>query len=138
MQLRLLFAVPDANVCEVYRRFFGEHGYDVETAHSGLECLDKMRGRNPSAIVLDRDLLWGGWEGILDWMRQEPAFQKLPVVLLTSRAMVAGSMEFRQPPIVYCQKLEGLMLLLECIRVAVASSRAKESFNGLCNQEVRS
>ena len=39
MKQRLLIADRDAELCELYRRFLTERGYEVETSTDGLDCL---------------------------------------------------------------------------------------------------
>jgi len=133
MKPQLLFAVRDAGLGELYQRFFCERGYQVEVASSGLECLDRLREGDFAALILDWELLWGGGDGILEWLRQEWAYNALPVVLLTTRLASSRVSELLRPPVVpNCEKFGSLHMLLESVRLAVTPSLpAEQSTNGL-------
>jgi DNA-binding response OmpR family regulator len=96
MKCTLLIAEGDAELCEVYRRFFTERGYEVETASDGLDCLAKLRRATPAALVLDRELRWGGGDGVLAWLREQSEAFTLPVVLTTTATLFSGAVSRHQ------------------------------------------
>jgi len=136
MKPQLLFALRDAGLGELYQRFFSERGYQVKVVSSGLECMDRLREGDFAALVLDWELLWGGSDGILEWLREEWAYQALPVVLLTTRLASSRLSEQFRPPVVHsCEKFGSLQMLLESVRLAVTPSLpAEESTNGLVTE----
>jgi DNA-binding response OmpR family regulator len=60
-------------------------GYDVFEAKNAFEALSGIEERNPDLVLLD--IILPGKDGyeILAEIRQKPMFEKLPVVMLTSR-----------------------------------------------------
>ena len=74
MKQTMLIADGDAELCDHYRNFATEHGYDVETSSDGLDCVRKLRQVTPTVLVLDMELRWGGGDGVLGWLREEPQF----------------------------------------------------------------
>ena len=52
MQYRLLIADDDPDICAMLKDFFEMSGYLVETAHTGVETLEALKG-NPDLILLD-------------------------------------------------------------------------------------
>jgi DNA-binding response OmpR family regulator len=82
MRPHLLIAEGDSELGNIYCRFFGQRGYEAESARDGLDCLGKLRRRRPTALVLDRQLPWGGGDGIVAWLREEGWGPEIPVVLL--------------------------------------------------------
>lgn len=62
------------------RRF----GFTVETADGGVQCLETMRWFVPEVLVLEADLPWGGGDGVLAVIRDEPSMQETPVLVLVS------------------------------------------------------
>ena len=70
MSIRVLVAEREAVHAEVYSRFLLGLGYQVETASDGLECVRKLQTARPRLLVLAWELLWGGADGVLDWIRE--------------------------------------------------------------------
>jgi CheY-like chemotaxis protein len=68
--LRLLIADGDAERLELSRRFFVMCGLTVETAASGIECMEKLGPFAPNALLLEWDLPWGGADGVLACLRE--------------------------------------------------------------------
>lgn len=82
MKNTLLIADPDRELCQRYGRFFAHLDYQVETAHDGLECLNKLRQIKPDALIMEMDLPWGGGDGVLACMSEEQGLDSIPVVLV--------------------------------------------------------
>jgi DNA-binding response OmpR family regulator len=81
MAQTLLIADGDAELSELYRQFFTAHGYKVEISSDGLDCLEKLRCLDPAVLVLDPDLHWGGFDGVLAWLLDESRVPGIPVIL---------------------------------------------------------
>ncbi len=127
MKQRLLIADRDAGLCEVFRRFLTERGYDVETSTDGLDCLVKLLQVTPAVLVLDLELLWGGGDGVLAWLREESPAPRIPVLLTATAAALPDMAEFNEPPVVdYLPKPFALTVLLESVRSAVARRGRRE------------
>ncbi len=61
-------------------------GWDVMTARDGAEALELVAQRTPAAILLDIEMpRMDGYE-LMAAIRNQPAFQHLPLIVLTSRA----------------------------------------------------
>jgi CheY-like chemotaxis protein len=82
----VLVATGDDRLRSAARCHLAEHGFAVATAADGVECVARVRERNPDVdvVVLDGDLLWGGADGVIDHLRAWSG-KPTPVVLLTSR-----------------------------------------------------
>jgi DNA-binding response OmpR family regulator len=76
MNQTLLIAEGDAELCDVYRRFFARQGFDVETASDALDCVEKLRRVPPAVLVLDWELRWGGGDGVLAWLTPCASFTR--------------------------------------------------------------
>jgi len=133
MNQRLLIADRDAELCDVFRWFLTSRGYEVETSTDGLDCLAKLRQVTPDVLVLDRELLWGGGDGVLAWLREESPAPRIPVLLTTTAADPTDMDEFNEPPVVgYLPKPFALTALLESVRSAVARRGRREPPNPTC------
>ena len=121
MKPRLLIAEDDAELCQDYARFFAARGFDVETASNALECLKKIRQTNPTVLLLDLQLRWGGGDGVVAWLREEQQAPRIPVVLTTTANSVKSYAGLVERPVVRClEKPFPLTALLESVRSAAA------------------
>lgn len=84
MSVRILLADRDEFLLAAYREHFSQHGAIVATATTGLACLDRLRDFAPDVLVLDPSLLWGGGDGVLAVMHEEPGIRPASVLLLTN------------------------------------------------------
>jgi DNA-binding NtrC family response regulator len=129
MKPMLLIAEGDAELCEMYQRFLVKHGYKVETARNGLDCLAKLRQAMPAVLVLDRELLWGGGDGVLAWLREQTPPPELRVVLTATGGYSADVASDIGPPVFkFLPKPFSLMGLLDIVQAAVVRQKAEELF----------
>ena len=96
----VLIVEDDEPTRQVLRRTMERQGWTVTEANNGVVGLDRLRGRRPSLILLD--LMMPEMDGFefLAELRQQPQFQAIPVVVLTSkdltadeRALLSGKVE---------------------------------------------
>ena len=129
MKPTLLLVEGDAELCSVYQKLLSERGYAVETAQDGLDCLAKLRRAMPAVLVLDRELHWGGGDGVLAWLREQNAASELPVVLTTMGGYAADVAPDIKPPVVrFLPKPFSLADLLDSVSTAVAQQKDEEPF----------
>ncbi len=50
---RLLVVDDEEEICDFLKSFFEDRQYAVETAHSGVQALEKVRKFNPHVVLLD-------------------------------------------------------------------------------------
>jgi carbon storage regulator len=81
--LRILIADPDAYLSRSYREYFDRSGAVVSTAPTALACLDRLRDFSPDVLILEATLLWGGADGVLARMQEEPGLRPASVILTT-------------------------------------------------------
>jgi DNA-binding response OmpR family regulator len=68
----------------MYQRYFSRLGWMVQTAQGAIECLELFQRRLPDVLVLDLRLPWGGADGLLAVMREEPELARVSVILTCS------------------------------------------------------
>jgi DNA-binding response OmpR family regulator len=103
---RILVAEDDAGVRDLIRARLSEVGWDVHTAHNGLEALDRLRGLSPDALILDINMPLLDGFGVLDAMREDEKVRRVRVLVLTARhaaadvkrAMSLGAKDFLAKP----------------------------------------
>ena len=83
MSVRILIADPDGFVSASYRDCLCQRGATVDTATTGLECLEKLREFAPEVLVLEPDLLWGGGDGVLAVIHEQPELRPAFVMLVS-------------------------------------------------------
>jgi DNA-binding response OmpR family regulator len=79
---RVLLADRDETLLAQYREFLLRDGFDVITAFDGLDCVAKLRLFVPDILVVDPGLLWGGGEGVIAMMYEDPLVPFIPVLVL--------------------------------------------------------
>ncbi len=83
MPIRVLLVDPNEYLLSRYEEYLAKAGYEVFTSQDALDCLKKLRKYSPDIMVLEPMLPWGGGDGILAMMNEEPDVPKTPVLLLT-------------------------------------------------------
>lgn len=61
----------DRGLAEATRRCLVARGCDAAAAFDGLQCLEELRAIAPSVLVLDPGILWGGADGVLEYLNVE-------------------------------------------------------------------
>jgi CheY-like chemotaxis protein len=118
MITQLLVADSDACVLDRCRSYFTNRGYQVAAAADALECLDSLRRIPPDIMVVERELPWGGGEGVLVCLREDDFRWPQTVIVTTSE--LAGDLPPRlDPPVkAVLRRPYSLGTLFETIRRA--------------------
>jgi DNA-binding response OmpR family regulator len=82
--IRVLIADPDEAFHSKCREVLSQDGFEVITARSGLQCVARLRECVPDVLVLEPQLPWGGGDGVLALMGEDPNLAIIPVMVLTS------------------------------------------------------
>jgi DNA-binding response OmpR family regulator len=77
-------ADPDESLHPLYREPLSREGFEMDRALTGLECVSRLWERMPDVLVLEPQLPWGGGDGVLAMMGEDPQFATVPVMVLTS------------------------------------------------------
>lgn len=101
----VLVASANATLQTAARRFLARYHAHVETAATGLDCVEKLRQSPPELLLVDDDLLWGGMDGVVAHIREETIPQ--PTVIVISEK-VEGNLNL-EPPIVGCSNKSRLL-----------------------------
>ena len=79
---RILIIDDDEKLCRLIREYLGAMGYEVESAYTGTEGLQKAFGKEYHAVILD--VMLPEMDGF-ELLRQLRAESRVPVLMLTSR-----------------------------------------------------
>lgn len=88
---KILLVDDDPDFLEMHRAVLLNHGYDVVTAASGREGLERVRAEMPDLIVLD--LMMEKHDSGFSFSRTiktDPLFKKIPILMVTSVAEATG------------------------------------------------
>ncbi len=78
----ILVVDDEKNIVELAKLYLSNEGYQVETAFTGLQALDKVKAVKPSLVVLDLMMPeMDGWE-VCRRLRKEG---DVPIIILTAR-----------------------------------------------------
>jgi DNA-binding response OmpR family regulator len=131
MSARVLIADPNEHLLAAYRKCLSQHGFDVATATNGLECVEQLRQFMPDVLVFEPAMPWGGGDGVLAVMHEQPGTSKVRVMVLThgcSAAVLYNLARFRLDD--YQLKPLGAKQLADRIRKLVVGSRPEPGFAG--------
>jgi CheY-like chemotaxis protein len=88
---RILLVDDDLDFLEMHKAVLVNHGYEVMTATSAQEGLEKVRTEMPGLIVLD--LMMEKHDAGFFFSKQiksDPLFKKIPILMVTAVADVTG------------------------------------------------
>lgn len=94
---RILVIDDEKHLCTVIKACLENlGGWEVLTAESGYEGLQKAASDHPDAILLD--VMMPDMDGLtlFQKLRQNPATQFIPVILLTAKVQVTDQVQFAQ------------------------------------------
>lgn len=80
--MRIVIADQDKSFLESFREFLGVRGHEVAVATEGLTCLRWLRDFRPDVVALSNNLLWGGSDGVLSVMTDDPKLRNIPVLVM--------------------------------------------------------
>jgi DNA-binding response OmpR family regulator len=80
--MRVLIADRDEDLLESYGRFLASRDVKASLVTNGLNCIEQIRVSPPDVLVLAPGLLWGGTDGVLEWMYGEWGLPEVPPVIL--------------------------------------------------------
>ena len=83
MAVRVLIADSDEFTATTYADCLRQRGAIVTTASTGLECLARLHDFAPDVLVLEPELLWGGGDGVLAVIHEQPELRPTYVVLVS-------------------------------------------------------
>ncbi len=129
--LTVLLAEADRDLRETYLCFLSRHGYQVDTADDGLECLDKLRRSVPDLLILDLELPWGGGDGVLALLREHEHLLPDRVVLTSAVATDQVLDNLASPPVVQALRKPFLLSTLHEHGAFFASDEPKLQAHGI-------
>jgi two-component system phosphate regulon response regulator PhoB len=83
---RILVVDDEPDLVELLRFNLTEAGFEVESALSGGEALERLERRSPDLLILDLMLPDVGGKEICRQLRADPRFRNLPIIMLTAKA----------------------------------------------------
>lgn len=85
MGKHVLLVEDETNIIEAMQFLLSREGWQVDTHSDGATAVDKVRDMCPDLVVLDYMLPGKNGIDILTELRGDPAFERLPVLMLTAR-----------------------------------------------------
>lgn len=85
MNKHVVLVEDETNIAEAIRFLLSNEGWRVETLANGSNAVDVIRNAGPDLVMLDVMLPGKSGFEILHDLRADPAFDALPVLMLTAR-----------------------------------------------------
>jgi two-component system phosphate regulon response regulator PhoB len=86
MAERILVVDDEPDLLELVRVNLRQASYEVETAETGREALERLRRHPPALLVLDLMLPDLSGTDVCRQVRQDPELAALPIIMLTAKA----------------------------------------------------
>lgn len=92
--MRVLFA--GVGLKEFANFDFGYHGSSCEFVRvsNALGCVATLRQYKPDVLFLERDILWGGADGVMAWLMETPEFCPRRILLFLGKNLLC---DFKKP-----------------------------------------
>lgn len=133
MTKRILMIEDDKGMVALGRLMLEGAGYEVLSAYDGPTGLETLRTNHVDLVLLDIMMVeMDGWE-VLDKIRSDEAFRKLPVIMLTAREQrenIQNVLEHKGQFYDYVVKPFVVRDLLATIRRALTDNEPKEQDEG--------
>ena len=81
---RILIVEDDALIRRLYEQAFNADGYEVVTAANGEQGLSAVKSGAPTLILLDIMMPKVNGLELLEKIKADPKYQKIPVIMLTN------------------------------------------------------
>ena len=88
---KILLADDDPDFLDMHKAVLVNHEFEVVTATSGREAMDRVRAEMPDLIILD--LMMEAHDAgfsLTQELKKDPLFKDIPVLMVTSVAEVTG------------------------------------------------
>ena len=101
---KVLVIDEDPEICAQMKNLLQESGFEAQVAPSGEQAIERVYSCNPDVIILDMHLSGlGGW-GVLTKLKQDPALQDIPVILMSmmedkNMGYALGAIDYLPKPI---------------------------------------
>ncbi|MGB3245363.1 MAG: response regulator [Sulfitobacter sp.] len=115
----VILVEDEVNIAEAIRFLLSQDGWRVETLANGSTAVEIIRKAAPQLVILDVMLPGKSGFEILHDLRNDPAFEGLPVLMLTARgqardremAKMAGVSKFMTKPFSNAEMLDAVRAL---------------------------
>jgi two-component system phosphate regulon response regulator PhoB len=86
MGQRILVVDDEPDLLELVRVNLSQAGFEVETAETGRQALERARRSTPDLLILDLMLPDVSGTEVCRHLRADPALGEIPIIMLTARA----------------------------------------------------
>lgn len=127
MQLRILAASSSLSRRLWYRNELELRGCQVETADSGIACIERALTFRPQALILESFLTWGGSDGVLAVREVDPRLKAVHVVVVDLQRDAAQTYRLGAYELAgYWKWPPTADELVDAVRATVSSERSRQ------------
>ena len=83
--MKILLVDDSVETVELFAAFLSHRGYEIARAYDGAEALVSAKRDRPNLILMDVEMPRMSGLSACRLLRADPAFERIPIVLLTSR-----------------------------------------------------
>jgi DNA-binding response OmpR family regulator len=96
MAWKILAVDDDSNNLMVIEEAFEGHDYELQTASSGQEALEKVKSFKPDLVLLD--VMMPGMDGyeVCERMRRMPELEPVVIIMVTAKVLIEEEIKGRE------------------------------------------
>ena len=79
----ILVVDDDLPILALMRSLLREFGFEAVTAETGLQALAEARARQPSVVLIDRNMPGMTGDEVIRALRKEPGLEAVPIIILS-------------------------------------------------------
>lgn len=83
-KIKICLVDDDQNILDIYTKKLTSRGYQIVSASDGKIGLEIMRAEKPDLAMIDVNMPEMDGLTLMEHMQQEPALEKIPVIVLTN------------------------------------------------------
>lgn len=135
----ILFVENDAVALTLYQKRLQREGFHVEVAEDGIAALRVLSEMTPDVVILDLILPKFSGRDVFDYMRADPQFKGVPIILFSNAPKSDWPTNVEASPTRALPKSDAnFSALLELVREMTANAPAKAPANAVAAPDLTS
>lgn len=117
---KILVVDDEPDIIDLVRNRLEQSGYDVITAHDGVQAMDRVEQDHPDLIVMDAKMPHKSGYEVCSTLKNDPNYENIPIIMLSAQVKyVSRKIAFLSGADAYVVKPYGPEALLQQIKMLI-------------------